>query len=212
MNDPLNVLLVESSPRAGVTASAALEAAGHRVHRCHDEGQRGFTCRGMGDEGRCPIDDGIDVALLVRSQVNPRPTPFEDGIRCAIRAGLPVVEDGPEVLDPYARWITLRLEPGVAVAAACAEAVMISLEPLRRRIESRIDPLVTSLGIDLAGVQSRIERTGTSLAVHLDLPVAVPRRSSQALAVRVLDAVGSMGATVGNVDVYVHAPEADTTC
>ena len=209
MTDPLDVLVVGSSPRAGAAAVEALQAAGHRVHQCHDDDHRGVVCRGMTVGSTCPIDDGIDVAMLVRSRVHPRPTPFEDGIRCAIRAGLPVVEDGPEVLDPYASWVTLRMTPGADAATACAEAAEAAHEPLRQRIEARIGPLSSSLGIDPAAVRSRVERTGTSLAVHLDLPVGVPRSATQALAVRVLDAVGSMGKTMGNVDVYVHAPEAD---
>jgi len=209
MTERLDVLVVESSPHAATTATAALEAAGHRVHRCHDDDHRGFACRGMTDDGGCPVEQGIDVALLVRTRVNPRPTPFDDGIRCAIRSGLPVVEDGPEILDPFGPWVTVRLEPGGDVVEACEAAVTAGYEPLRDRIQARIAPLAGAVGFDATAVRTRIERIGSSLDVHLDLPVAVPRSASQALAVRVLDAVRSMGHTLGNVDVFVHDPTAD---
>jgi hypothetical protein len=206
MTERLDVLVVESSPRAGAAAVAALEASGHRVHRCHDDDHRGFSCRGMTEDQGCPVEQGIDVALLVRSRVMPKPTAFEDGVRCAIRAGVPLVEDGPEVLDPFAPWVADRLEPGADVVGAVEAAVDNGFDPLRRRIEARIAPLASSIGVEPTAVRSRIERVGSSLEVHLDLPVAVPKSAAQALAVRVLDAVRTMGRTIGNVDVFVHDP------
>ena len=92
MNETLDVLLLENRPGAGEIEQAALEEAGHRVHRCHPAGDREFACVGIVDGGTCPLDGQIDVTLLVRRGVSPRPTPFEDGVRCAIRHGTPIVE------------------------------------------------------------------------------------------------------------------------
>ena len=206
MTRSLDVLVVESGVRAADVAAAELQAAGHRVHRCHDEDHRGFPCRGLDGTAPCPVDTGVDVALLVRPRVTPRPTASEDGVRCALRAGVPLVEEGPEVLDPFTPWVARRVEPGGDVAAACVATADAAREPLRRRIEARIAPLAAAQGFDPGTVQTRFESTGTSLAVHLDMPVPVSRAASQALAVRVLDAVRSMGRTAGAVDVFVHGP------
>jgi len=204
----LDVLVVESHPRAADIATAALEAAGHRVHRCHDETSRGFPCNGLLDPASCPIDDHIDVALAVRHRVTPKPTPLEDGLRCAIRAGVPIVEDGPEILDPFTPWIAMRLHPGADIVAACAHAAQLALRPLYRNIAARISALVNASAVDPGNVHCHIESDGHHLDVHLDLPVPVARGIEQALAVRVLDAVRDTGRTFGRVDVHVHTSDA----
>ncbi|MGZ4690569.1 MAG: hypothetical protein ACXWAY_13165, partial [Acidimicrobiia bacterium] len=62
----MEVLVVESEPGAAAIAIAQLEAAGHRVARCHEPGSRAFPCAGL-DPGRCPLEeDAIDVVLTVR--------------------------------------------------------------------------------------------------------------------------------------------------
>jgi len=202
----MDVLVVESHPHAADLAVDALEEVGNRVHRCYDEDSRGFPCRGVVELASCPLTGSIDVALVVRLRINPRPTRLEDGVRCAIRAGIPIVEDGTEVLDPYAPWISERLPHGADVVQACQLATSGALEPLSSSIHERIAALLTSGAIDRDRVQCRIEETGHRLDVHLDLPTAVTRGMEQALAVRVLDAVRSSGRTFGNVDVHVHRP------
>ena len=119
MTKTIDVLVVESHPHAADRAAAALERAGHRVHRCHDEESRGFPCRGVVDRSACPLSSPIDVALVVRRRINPRPTRLEDGVSCAIRADIPIVEEGSEILDPFTPWITQRLGPGSDVVSAC---------------------------------------------------------------------------------------------
>ncbi len=203
----LEVLVVESHPRAADDAAAALEAAGHRVHRCHNEADRGFPCRGVLEAAACPLHEHIDVALLVRRRINPSPTPLEGGVTCAIRARVPIVEEGLETLDPFTPWITTRLQPGADVVSACTDTVHLGFEPLYRRIAARISALLTSADIDRDDVGCRIEPDGSSLHVHLSLPVTVERSFEQALAVRVLDALRDTGPTFGHVDVHVHTPD-----
>jgi hypothetical protein len=207
MATSLDVLVLESTPHGADRAASRLEASGHRVHRCHEEGERGFPCVGIAGTGGCPVDHGIDVTVLVRSRVMPRPTDLEDGMRCAIRAGVPVVEQGPETLDPFAPWISRRVGADDDLSVACHAAIDDAFAPLRDQIKLRIAPLATAIGIDPTAVRCRIELAGPSLDVHLDLPRAAARASAQALAVRVLDAVRSMGRTTGNVDVFVHDPD-----
>ena len=203
----LDVLVVESHPHAADNAAAALERAGHRVHRCHDTDSSGFPCRGVVDAASCPINGPIDVALVVRRRINPRPTRFEDGVSCAIRTAIPIVEDGSEILDPFTPWISQRLRPNGDVVAACMLASATSLDPLYEHIHERIAVLLASAAIDPATVGCRIESDVNRLDVHLQLPIAVSRGVEQALAVRVLDAVRDTGRTFGKVDVHVHAPD-----
>ena len=206
MTTTLDVLLLESQSRAGDAASAALEAAGHRVHRCFDEPSYGFPCRGVLDARQCPIERPIDVALLVRRRVAPRPTPYEGGVRCAIRAGVPIVEHGADLYDPFAPWITSRIESTAEVVPGCVGAAQQALAPLGRAITDRIRALLDAAEIDPAAVHQTIDTNGLSMVVHLHLPAPVSRSLKQALAVRVLDAVRSHDRTLGSIDVAVHVP------
>ena len=118
----VDVLLLESHPHVADQTAVSLEAAGHRVHRCY-AATRDTTCLALAGDGQCPIDDGIDVAVLVRAPLEAAPTHLETGVVCARRAAIPIVEQGPEHPDPWSPWIDVRLDPdsaelGPVVAAA----------------------------------------------------------------------------------------------
>jgi hypothetical protein len=130
MAQTLDVLVMESHPHAADEAVAALVAAAHRVHRCHEPGGRSFPCVGLTNPGACPLDRGIDVALLVRRRIAPRPTPWEGGVSCVIRAGVPLIEEGPEILDPFEPWVTARSDGDVV--AACSRVLEEGRSTARR--------------------------------------------------------------------------------
>jgi hypothetical protein len=199
----LNVLVLENRPGAAGDDVPALIEAGHRVHRCHEAGDDEFVCRGMRDRD-CPLDGDIDVALLVRRGVAPRPSALEDGVRCAIRAGVPIVEQGPDTLDPFEPWITRRVPLGGSVVTECAVAVDRALDPVRDAIMARIRAVLAVAGIDESTVSCEIEQRGQAAHVHLLLPGTVDKSVEQALGVRVLDALRSCGRTFGAVHVHVH--------
>src|SRR3546814_11583513 len=117
----MDVLLIQSRPGAARAAAESLEAAGHRVHLCHEPGEPAFPCKGLVDPSSCPLEGHIDVALLVRPRIAPRTTAVEDGVTCALRAGVPLVEQGSQVLAPYAPWVTLRPPPDANAVAAGGE-------------------------------------------------------------------------------------------
>jgi hypothetical protein len=204
MTRPLDVMIIESHRDAAASAVAALEAAGHHVHRCHDDDSHGFPCRGVIDPAGCPLARHVDVALLVRLRVAPRPTALEQGATCAIRANVPVVEDGPAALDPYQPWLAARVDGDVV--AACEAATDAALGELRREILRLAAPTLVAARLPATQALCRIEPETTRLRVHFDLPVAVAPAVKQALAVRVLDAVRRAGRTYGPVEVSVHAP------
>jgi hypothetical protein len=208
VNRPLDVLLLENRPGAGEAEQSALESAGHRVHRCHPADDSGFGCVGITGDRQCPLDGPIDVTLLVRRGVSPRSTPFEDGVRCAIRRGVPIVEHGAEALDPYSPWITHRVALGESVTSACVNAADRAMDPLLVGIAERIRPVLRAAAVDPEHVMCELERDGETLEVHLTVSADVDARLEQALAVRVLDAVRSSTGTYGQVSVQVHSPTA----
>jgi hypothetical protein len=202
MTKPLDVLVIESHPGAAAEAWRALEAAGHHVFRCYDDDTNGFPCLGVIDPAECPLARRTDVALLVRLRVAPRPSALEQGATCAIRAGVPLVEAGPEPLDPFEPWLAARVDDNVV--ATCEAASDTAIGELRREILRLVAPILFSAGIVTSQALCRIEPEATRLHVQFDLPAAVTTAVKQALAVRVLDAVRGAGRTYGPVHVSVH--------
>jgi hypothetical protein len=202
MTTTLDVLVI--GDHASEDAATTLQARGHRVHRCHDPGDPAFPCAGLADPGACPLDGAIDVALLVRRGVQPRPLAEEDGVRCAMRAGIPVVEDGTDVLDPYADWITERVSSHRDLVAGCQAAAGRRFDPLRSLVRDRIARLVGTVDVDPPDVVCRIDAVGPDLEIDLTVPAVLDKRLQQAIAVRVLDAVHASGRTYGQVDVNVR--------
>jgi hypothetical protein len=203
MTKPLEVLVIESHRGAAAAAVHDLEAAGHHVQRCYDEDSSGFPCRGIVVAAQCPLARHTDVALLVRSRVAPHPTALEQGVTCAIRAGVPLVEAGPAALDPFELWLTARVDDDVV--ATCEGACDAALGELRREILRLVAPVLFAAGIAADRAACRLEPEATSLNVRFDLPVGVSPAVRQALAVRVLDAVRGSGRTYGPVQVAVTA-------
>jgi hypothetical protein len=199
---PLDVMLLESDPGAADTAADALRAAGHCVHRCHEPGLGAFPCNGTLDPKRCPLMGVVDVALVVRRHAYPQATRLEqDGVSCAIRAGVPIVADGPAVLDPFEPWEVGRVIGG-DVASACEAGAARGQMALVDHIRGRIDGLLAVAGLDPESVTCRTDVDGPRLRITLQGPI--PDGLRNALAVRTLDAVHSMGRTFGQVDVTVE--------
>lgn len=208
----LDILVIEGHAGEGSAAAAKLEAAGHRVHRCWDPPSEDggaervplrdrYLCTGVTHDS-CPLVDGVDVALLVRDEVRPEPTAREAAVTCAIRAGVPVVEDGPALLDPFAPWVAVR--GGRDVVALCEKGAQESFDPLGAEIAVRIHPLLVIAEVDPNEVTSTFEVEGPRLIVRLHGP-ALDGQVEQALCVRVLDALGATRRTFRRVDVGYEA-------
>lgn len=201
----LNVLVAESHPGLATTDVAALEAAGHTVHRCYEPGQRGFPCVAVSGSP-CPLDDAVDVAYLHRLPMTPRATPLEDGVRCAVRQDVPVVEHSPSLLDPFDPFVGSWVGEGGDVVAAVESAAGGRYDPLRLDVLRRIGPLLASAGISTDDVSCRIEPRVLDIEIHLTVAADGDRGLDQSLAVRALDAVRAAGRPFGHVDVHVHHP------
>ncbi len=204
MGTPLDVLLIESHPGVATSRAEELEVAGHRVHRCWaptverghaDDGRE--PCTGVTGSG-CPIDAGVDVALLVRRGVSPRVRVTESGVGCAIRAGVPVVEDGAVALDPFGPYIARRA--GTDVARACEQAVDEVWSQVEATLRRTTAHLLAEEGIDPEDVHLRAEVTDDALVVRIEGPAMGPRLR-QALAVRAADALRELPHRSERVDI-----------
>lgn len=200
----LDVLVVESDPHAAEGTVAALEAAGHVVHRCHDDGSHGFPCRGVTDPTSCPVAGDIDVAVAVRRRVHPRPTRLEDGLRCALRVGIPVIERGPDILDPFGPWVVRRVHADADVPLACVDVAAGQPDPLAQRIAEELERRLLARGLRTDGLRCAVVRNGGVADVHIDGAGSADRGLVQTLAVRALDVVRAAGHTFRGTNVHVH--------
>ena len=120
----MRVLVVESDRRAADEAITDLQAAGHRVVRCHEADLPAFPCNALCDQGSCPLEtkERVDVVLDFRAHPYPKPTSFEDGVSCALRHHVPLVVAGTSALNPFDKWTTV-IADGHNAVEACELAV-----------------------------------------------------------------------------------------
>ncbi len=102
----MKVLMLAS--RAGGLANGAVDeftAAGHEVVRCDTPDGR-YPCRGLAAGGECPLDEHVDVAVIVPELGT---YDVEHGAICAVRNRVPVVVFDPAdagTSDPLMSWTT----------------------------------------------------------------------------------------------------------
>jgi hypothetical protein len=101
--------MLESHPGVANLAVADLTEAGHTVVRCDTEDRR-VPCRGLAAGGECPLDEHVDVAVIVQENGSNRVAP---GAICAARSRVPVVE-----VDPTDDAACFTANPWRPVAAA----------------------------------------------------------------------------------------------
>src|SRR5262249_17431863 len=141
---PMRGLVLETERHAADAAVHSLEAAGHHVARCHEGDLSAFPCNALCAEGKCPIEDGqsVDVVLTLRNHAYPRRTAFDDGVTCALRHGLPLVVGGVTALNPFDKWTTAIASTGDDIVRACKFAANGPIErlsgPARAEIHRRL--------------------------------------------------------------------------
>lgn len=96
-----------------------------------------------------------------------------------------------------------RADRGPGTAAGVIHIDDPDLDDLRYAILARIRPALA----DVDQVRCRLDRHGSDVVVHL-AGQAIGEMRRRAIAVRVLDAVRSIGRTYGNVDI-VYEPSVD---
>lgn len=204
MRKALDVLVLESEPGAADLAIDDLVAAGHRVHRCHDRGEPAFPCSALADPDACPLEQApIDVAVTVRAHPRSSPSPYEDGVTCAIRRHVPLVVAGRTVLHPFEPFAaaTTDLEHLVeAVEDVAADDLPAHTEAARQAVALVLDH--HGLAPD-AGSASVVRAAGT-LKVRLVLPPELSRSTADMAAVRAVAAIRAFDHTAAGIDVAVE--------
>jgi hypothetical protein len=197
----MKVLVLESDAHGSDDAVRALEAAGHEVRRCHEPGADAFPCAALA--GRpCPVvDEGIDVAVTVRTRAGERPTLLEDGVACALRAHVPVVVAGEGgAPTPLSDWAT-EIVGEADVVDACARA---AAAPLRRHSAVATTELAAALrsgGFDPAQGRAEVHRRRGRLRVTLDPNVVVDRVTAEVAVRRVMAALRELDPTAAGLDI-----------
>ena len=195
----MDVLVMESDPGAAQSAVEDLEAAGHRVHRCHEPGGPAFPCAGLVADA-CPLEhEAIDVVLTVRRHVLPRPSTTEDGVACALRRRIPVVVTGRTLLNPFENFGAIPAE-GDAVKAC--EAVAAGPQAGHTEVAGRV---LADL-FELHGVPTRsgdvvVHRTDGRLKATLRVSPSVPDSICKVAAVRITGALRTYDPYVVGIDV-----------
>jgi hypothetical protein len=197
----MDVLVTESDPGAADHAIARLEAAGHRVQRCHEQGSRAFPCAGL--SGTCPLEGGIDVVLDVRARTRSWPTPLEDGVSCALRQRVPVVVAGRSNLNPFAEFGALADDGDVV--AACEAAAHAALPVHGELATKALHETLARAGLPTAGAVATVVRRDGRLRAELDVPAGAGETVRRTAEVRVLGALRAYDTYASGVDVGCRA-------
>ena len=203
MTDSLNVLVLESEPGAATSAVDELERAGHSVARCHDAtGALAFPCNALVEGGACPLEASvIDVALDVRGDVLPEPSPFEDGISCAALRHVPIVVAGRVVLNPFHRYATAVVKGTDGVAEACERAARA---PLPRHAEAAMSALVGVLerhGFPHARPELEVVRHAGALRVGVRTRQSLDHTTRNVASARIVGALRAIDGHARGIDV-----------
>lgn len=208
MEEILDVMLIESHPGTGDRAVVELERAGHRVHRCNDA-ESDALCRGARDPDACPIAEGAQVALVAHGAASPDRAGAAQGVSCALRSRLPVVEVGDGLVDLMDQWVAARV--GRDPVRTCVQAVRHSFDPLCAALWATTAEVIEEAGLDAAGLHWDVEMIDGGLHLVASGP-ALDARGRSRLAVRALDVVRADGrARASTVDISYVATCASTS-
>jgi len=206
----LNVLVLESERGAADRAVRELNAAGHTVLRCHDEGAPSFPCVGIADQSECPLRaHAVDVALTVRTRPRSQPAPHEDGVRCALVNRIPLVVAGPSVLDPFEQFEARVLDRMADVVAACEETAAAELPWHTAAATEALESFPAS-GRGLAGAKASVHRRDGRLHVTVSGLDDLEARERDAAIVRMMAKLREVDANARGIDV-VMVPRVDAT-
>ncbi len=197
----MRVLVSEASPNGADAVAMQLAAAGHDVVRCHAEGAPAFPCTGLAGDG-CPVEDGVDVAVTVRTHPRSTPSPTEDGVICALRRRVPVVVAGRTLFQPFSGFDVTEVDPENDVVAV-VEGVAADR---RTQHENVAQPLLEDAlkrgGVD-GPARAMITRSRSGLTVHLLVPPETSTRLRSQASVRVVGGIRAYDPAAPQIDVTV---------
>jgi hypothetical protein len=182
----MRTLLIEREAGVGRTTHDRLVAEGHGVVRCGFDA--GDGCAGMPGRAGCPLDvEPVDVAVDVRGPLGGTATEMEDGVRCAVRRGVPVTVVGPVDGASFEPWVTDVVGDDEALVPAIERAA-------RRRWETLALPAGDAARHAMrdhasGGATVSLERDGHRLRAVVTTEGEVDEHIRQAIAVRVAGAL-----------------------
>jgi hypothetical protein len=196
----METLVLETEPRSATSIATDLVARGHRVWRCHEPDAGAFPCRALAGVGQCPLDaPGIDVAVTVRASHRAEPSPYEDGVGCALRARVPVVVVTSAPQSPYDELAADIVERDVVDACERAlrrpSAVHSSIATVALRAALR-----RRAGID-SRASGRVHRSRDGLDVRLEGLTGLDTRTRGVVVAEVMAAVRAYDRDAPIIDV-----------
>jgi hypothetical protein len=181
-------------------AIAQLQAAGHRVERCHEPGARAFPCAAL-NPGRCPLEDGeIDVVLTVRARSHPRPSPLEDGVTCALRRHVPVVVAGRTGNHPFQQY-DVAVAGVDDVVETCERAATGPQRDHEAAATRALHQTLDVAGLPLEGSRVEVHRTGAGLRANVYVPRETGKRQRDIVAVRVVGALRAFDRSTKHIEI-----------
>lgn len=200
----MHVMMPQVSSPAAVEAAERLEAAGHRVHACHEPHDHGFACIAL--RGRdCPLEAfPVDVVVDVRPTNDAHPSAAEDGAICGARRRIPLVVAGENTPNPFAPWTAAEIEgadvvPAVETASALSMAAHASIAT---------DMLRDAIAVHGAASQSssaEVHRVAGRLKVTLRATPPLDHETSRVAAVHVTQALRAYDPWCAGIDVRVES-------
>jgi hypothetical protein len=197
----MRVLVVGTEPSSIDQAATRLRAAGHEVVGCHEPGETAFPCAGLDEARGCPLEGTpVDVAVTIRTRPWPRPTPFEDGGKCALRQFVPLVVVGT-ALHPFESWATCAIDDEDALAEACEEAVRAPLVRHGEVATAALRDVIALAGHDVQDVSATVHRQRGRLLVTALVPDGIDHTLRSNAVAHALTALRKLDPHAGGIDV-----------
>lgn len=191
MTDYMSVLVVEQERGCAANDMAELIADHDVIYQCYPESWGAAPrahhemCVGVTDHA-CPLELGVDVALVVRGAGGTTATGIEAGAQCALRQGVPLAVHGATAGDPYYGYAAAHVTD--SVVGACNEAVQTGFDRLKQRILSGIRQVIADAELTADAFAFRFATYGRNLEVAVVGPPMRPDLQ-QRLAIRAADAI-----------------------
>jgi hypothetical protein len=203
----MDILVTDSTTGAARAAANQLEAAGHRVHRCHEPSAPAFPCSGLVTE--CPLDaTAIDLVLAVRPHIRTRPADTEAGVTCGLRQRIPVAVAGQTVMNPFEPLGAVPIEGDLV--AAC-EQIAVSRRPEHEAAATSVlQSSLAAAGHPVEPSEVSVRRINGRLRVRVSVPEEVPEPAREMLAVRVVGRLREFDPYAVGIDIGVEPLDAES--
>jgi hypothetical protein len=197
----MRVLVVGTEPSGIEKAAGQLHDAGHDVVQCHGRGETPFPCAGLDEERGCPLEGApVDVTVTVRTHPWPRPTPYEDGSKCALRRHVPLVVLGT-ALHPFEGWAIRAIDDEDALVEACEDAARAPLFRHGEVATKALRDMPAFATRDPADVSVEVHHRAGRLVVDLHLPWDVDDQVRSSAVARVLTVLRELDPYALGIDI-----------